>query len=102
MRELLEIISNLTQKFDRELADSVLEVSVRANRQVVEELRGDDTMCSALLEIMEPEIREREKKSAIISGIEILRECGHSEEEIKIRIMKKYQLSEEEMNRYLV
>ena len=42
---------------DRELADSVLEVSVRANMRVVEELRGDENMCQALLEIMEPEIK---------------------------------------------
>ena len=32
MRELLEQISNLAHKFDKELADSVLEVSIRANR----------------------------------------------------------------------
>ncbi len=102
MRDLLETINNLTQKFDRELADSVLEVSVRANMQVVEELRGDDTMCSALLEIMEPEIKEREKKSAIINAIEVLREYGHSDAEIKNTIMRKYQLSEEEANLYLV
>ena len=43
---------------DRELADSVLQVSVSANKQVVEELRGDENMCQALLEIMEPEINK--------------------------------------------
>lgn len=58
MKELLEKIGGLTQKFDRELADSVLEVSIKANRQVVEELRGDESMCQALLEIMEPEINK--------------------------------------------
>ncbi len=36
---LLERIDRLTQKLDRELADSVLEVSIRANRKMVEELR---------------------------------------------------------------
>ncbi len=35
MRELLEKVYNLTQKFDRELSDSVLEVSLRANNQIV-------------------------------------------------------------------
>ncbi len=29
-----------------------------ANKQVVEELRGDENMCQALLEIMEPEINK--------------------------------------------
>ena len=68
MKELLERIGSLTQKFDRELADSVLEVSVRANKQVIEELRGDDSMCQALLEIMEPEIeksREMRRRKGI-------------------------------------
>lgn len=53
-----ERTNSLTQKHDRELADSVLEVSVKANMKVVEELRGDEGMCQALLEIMEPEINE--------------------------------------------
>lgn len=58
MREFLKKVNCLTQKFDRELADSVLEVSIRANRQVVGELRGEDGMCEALLEIMAPEINQ--------------------------------------------
>lgn len=58
MKELLKKINSLTQKFDRELADSVLEVSIRANKQVIGELRGEDSMCEALLEIMEPEINQ--------------------------------------------
>lgn len=39
MEMLLERIDRLTQKLDRELADSVLEVSIKANRKMVEELR---------------------------------------------------------------
>lgn len=39
MEMLLERIDRLTQKLDRELADFVLEVSIRANRKMVEELR---------------------------------------------------------------
>ena len=39
MKELLEIVDALTQKLDRELADAVLEVSIRANRKIVEELK---------------------------------------------------------------
>ncbi len=48
MRNLLEKIEAMNQKQDRELADSVLQVSISANKQVVEELRGDETMCQAL------------------------------------------------------
>jgi len=58
MRNLLETIEKLDLKFDRDLADSVLQVSIKANKQVVEELRGDEHMCQALLEIMEPEINK--------------------------------------------
>jgi len=56
LENLLKHIEELSEKDDKELADAVLEVSIRANRQTVEELRGDEGMCQALLEIMEPEI----------------------------------------------
>ena len=39
MEDLLKKIESMKQKFDRELAESVLEVSIRANRHVVDELR---------------------------------------------------------------
>lgn len=63
MRRLLRKTSRLEGKLDRELADSVLEVSVKANKQLVEKLRGDDDMSQALLEIMEPVLLEREKQA---------------------------------------
>ena len=55
----------------------MLEVSIRANKEIVNELKGDESMCQALLEIMEPEInkiveeatekvrKETEKRQAI-------------------------------------
>lgn len=105
MRGLLEKIDGLTQKLDRELADSVLEVSIRANRQIVEELRGDENMCQALLEIMEPEIKEiRElevRKGKIIGTVETLREFGQNNDEIVKNLMRKYHLSLEEARNYL-
>ena len=87
MRELLEKVHGLTGKFDRELADSVLEVSVRANKQVVGELRGDDReMCQALLEIMEPEIKEivgaAVKDGAIETVVKMIKSGKFSAEEI--------------------
>ena len=56
MEELLEKANILKQKFERELADSVLEISIKANRWVAEEVRGDDSMGQAMLELMRPEI----------------------------------------------
>ena len=58
MEALLNRVRSLSGKLDRELADAVLEVSVKANREIVEELKGDEAMCQALLEIMEPEINK--------------------------------------------
>ncbi|MCI9500658.1 MAG: hypothetical protein HFG76_01390 [Hungatella sp.] len=56
LKSLLECTEGLKLKVERELADAVLEVSIRANQKVVEELKGDESVCQALLEIMEPEI----------------------------------------------
>lgn len=58
LENILARMDGLTQKFERELADAVLEVSVRANQEIVEMLKGDGNVCQALLEIMEPEINK--------------------------------------------
>lgn len=62
MVRLIESAEKLTGKAEREFADSVLEVSIGANKQVIEELMGDGRMCQALLEIMEPYLLLREKE----------------------------------------
>ncbi len=107
MTELLEKICRLTKKVDRELADSVLEVSVGANRETVEEMKGDVNMCQALMEIMEPQLLLREKEGiekglhkGIQGTVEVLRELGHSDAGIKEIIIKKYALSMEEAEGY--
>lgn len=106
MRKLLERIHGLTQKFDRELADSVLEVSIRANMEIVEELRGDDSMCQALLEIMEPEINEirkkEEEKGRIYGAISVYQDMGLPEDEIIGKLQEKYHLSKKEAENYLL
>lgn len=108
MKELLERFHGLTQKFDKELADSVLEVSIRANTQIVGELRGDDSMCQALLEIMEPEINEivgagtkDEARKLILRFIKSFRDLGIDDEQIKKMLVKKYELTSEEAAAYL-
>lgn len=60
IQELLDSRNNMTQKTDLELADSILEVCIGANRQVIEKLLEDDTMYEALMEIMEPKIKLKE------------------------------------------
>lgn len=109
MKELLEQVNALSQKQEREFADSVLEVSVRANRQVANELRvGGDSVCNALLELMEPEInklaesRAREKvQEAISKAVKSFRDLGADNEKIKEILMKNYALTSKEAGMYL-
>lgn len=58
MNRLLAQADTLTQKFDKELASAVLEVSVQANQQIAKELRGEKSMNGFLLEFMRPEMEK--------------------------------------------
>lgn len=112
IQDLLDKISQITEKNDREMADSVLEVSIGANRRIVEELMGDDSMFETLMEIMEPkinEIRKEEKQEGIQEGmqkgirgaIEMLRNLQYQDIEIRSEIMKQYGLTEDEATDFL-
>ena len=108
MKELLEKIEAIKLTFDRELADSVLEVSIRANRHVVDELRGDGSMCQALLEIMEPEITKIKedavaaaKEDEILCAVKSFRDLGASDIQIKDVLVKNHRLSFAEAEKYL-
>lgn len=87
MKNLLDRIDALTGSFERGLADAVLEVSVRANQEIAEELKGDEHMCQALLEIMEPEINkiaeEAAKEAAKETAIRMVKAGKLSVDEIK-------------------
>ena len=102
--KLLNDRNSLTEKQDRELDDSVLEVSIGANSKIVEELLGDESMCETLMEIMEPQIQLREK-AALKKGIQVtvksLKDFGISEEDIRKVIIKNYGLSERDVEEYL-
>ena len=119
-RKLLEKISRLTGKDDRDMADSVLKVMLDANEQIVEKWKGDEKMFERLMEIVEPQIQLREKKmwedgvkegksegvqQGVQQGIQItvgaLREFGHRDEDIRKVIMKKYAIPEEKAEEYL-
>lgn len=104
LRKMLDRRSQMTEKADRELADSVLEVSISANREIVDELIGDESMYEALMEIMEPKIKQREDaiiKKGIQGTVDTLRDFGHEDAEIKKAIIKRYNLSLEEAEDYL-
>lgn len=77
-----------------------MNLSAEANRQVVNELMGDNTMYEVLLEFMKPQM-EAIREEGIQGTVDTLRDFGHEEEEIKAAIRKRYDLSEEEAERYL-
>ena len=96
--------NHMTEKADRELADSVLEVSISANRKIVEELIGDESMYETLMEIMDPKIQLREKavlKKGIQGAVNLLRNVGQGDDMIKAAIMKQYDLTEDEAEEYI-
>lgn len=101
IQKMMDERNHMTEKADRELADSVLEVSITANRKIVEELIGDESMYEALMEIMEPKLRIRDEKVRIKEAVSALRDFGHKDEEIRPAIIKKYCLSEDEAEEYL-
>lgn len=112
LKDLLIKAETFHTKLDRELADAVLGVAIRANWEIAQELRGDGNMCEALMELMEPEINkimenvrketeqqvtQRDIKNAIIA----LRVCGNGDIEIKNAIVKAYGISDSEAESYL-
>lgn len=102
----------MTEAFEKELADSVLEAALEANKQVLEEWKGNKDMFESLMEMMEPELRlrdERIRKESMEKGIEkgiqgmvdALREFGIGDAEIKTAIIKNYGFSETQAKKYL-
>ena len=63
LRDLLIKISSLEGKMEKEYADSILEVALKANRELADQLRSDENMSKTLLEIMEPVLQERTEKA---------------------------------------
>ena len=66
MKRLFEYVLRLNGKHDRELADSVVDVSVRANEWSRETLmKGEERMSGALLEIMMPQVKKEAREMAV-------------------------------------
>ncbi len=69
-QRLLELTKNLTEAGERNFADSVLTVMLKANKQMFHKWKGAENMFEILMELMEPQIEamlkeEREKAIAI-------------------------------------
>ena len=112
IRKLLEQRKHMTEVYEKEMADSVLEVALEANQRILEEWKGDEDMFESLMEMMEPELQLREeriRRESMEKGMEkgirgmvrALREFGIGEAEIKAALIKNYGLSETEANKFL-
>ncbi len=120
LKALLKKKESFDTKFDRELADAVLEVAIKANWQAAQELRGDDSMCQALMELMEPEINkimetvkeetrqqvteqvtQQVTQQGIKNAITALKASGHTNDAIKTFLMMAYGITQNEADGYL-
>ncbi len=69
VKQLLKRVSGLKGEFDKEMADSVLKVSIDANKQLIRKMMEDESMYESLMELMEPRLILRDK-SKIEEGIQ--------------------------------
>ena len=91
VKNLLERVGEISDKWDKEMVGAVLAVSIEANKQAVRELAGGEHMLlETLMEIMEPQITEKldeaqregrkeGRKEGIQGTIKILRNFNHQE-----------------------
>ncbi len=108
LKDLLVQVESFHTKLDRELADAVLGVAIKANWQVAQELRGDGNMCEALMELMEPEInkikesvREETTQQGIKNAIAALKSSGHTNDAIRGFLVMAYGITQSEAEKYL-
>ncbi len=112
IEELVGKIQALPQKRELELAASVLEVSVAANRESIGKMKGEHGMYEALMEFLKPmyEMREKECReeglreglqTGVHGAVDVLRELGHGDAEIREAITRQYALTEEEAETYM-
>lgn len=108
LKDLLVKVESFHTKLDRELADAVLGVAIKANWQMAQELRGDGNMCEALMELMEPEInkikesvREETTQQGIKNAIVALKTSGHTNDAIRSFLVMAYGITQSEAEKYL-
>ncbi len=97
---------------EREYAESILEVFAKANREWLRQRKGEKDMGPALMEIMEPELRQAEDRGreagmregmreGIRGTVNVLRGLGLEREQIREAVMRQYGLTELETTMYL-
>lgn len=58
----MKLYKNLSEKAEREYAESILEVFMETNRKWVQKWKGEEEMGPMLMEIMAPELQEAKKE----------------------------------------
>ena len=108
VNRFLKLYKGLSEKAEREYAESILEVFTEANRKWVERWKGEGEMGAALMEIMAPELQEAKKQGieqgmekGIRGAVDILESLGLSREQIKEAVMERYSLTEKETEKFL-
>ena len=87
----------------RRNVDAVYQVSVSANREVYENLRKEDqAVCDALRDLMKEDFLRVEEEGKIMGAVEIMREDGKDDRAIIERLMSKYDLTQEEAEKYVL
>ena len=90
----------------RRNVDAVYQVSVSANREVYENLRKEDqAVCDALRDLMKEDFLRVENEGlakGITGAVEIMSEDGKDDRAIVERLMSKYDLTQEEAEKYVV
>lgn len=66
-RRLIREVHALTEKDDKEYADSVLQIAMERNKEIFDKIRSDELMCQALWDFFKTEI-EQEKRNSEICG----------------------------------
>ena len=103
LRDFWEQIQGISGKYDRELADAVLEVCTRANWETIRELRGGGKeMCQAMLELMEPEINQIRKETAEKAAAEATRKAEEAAAEAIKKATQKVEKIEKSARREAV
>lgn len=84
-KKVVTTAHRLKQNEERRLAEAVLQVLTSANGKLFEKLRGDETMASALMELMRPEVEKYAEKYAEDRVRDYAREKDIEHAEIMIR-----------------
>ena len=82
--KLLTTMNELSAKDEREYADSILEVVMKANKTIFSKFKEVPYMCEELAKLFEPEMKEATRLAKTVGRVE-----GESIGEIKL-IRKKY------------